>query len=896
MKLHSIELINVRGIGHLVIDELPDTGVIVIAGENEKGKSTIAEAIHVALTFASRSAARDVLSLRPNNRDAAPDIRLDMTLGNHRFTLRKVMPGKKSGSATEINVISPSPRQLTGEDAQQWLDELVRGEGTRDLWNAFVARQGTEQKALQLGVFNEVSSALQELSGGTAETRDHQSVLEAAQKERAKYYTKDNKEKSSLKDATAAVEAAEIRLGKARAKVEAVRGQLAEAELNDRRQEELVAALPAAGAEVAEWEAKVAELGEFRRVKATADSAAKEAAMKLELATQATHRREDLIAEYDDARVELAGIREKMDPLQEEAKEEERELKRVEKLVAATRAARDRSVQLRQLAESDLGHHGEVHQLAELARVLERVRELDATVEEKERKLAGHRITAEDAKRARQAEHEWITAQKVMEASSPELTIAADDADVEVIVDGTAVTVGDTALLRPVTTETTVRVGGVTMTVSPGDGSGGYVGDEAAAREALDDILRELGVSSVQRAEQKAQARDDAQMELNKARMRLEAELQNRDLAELEERGRGLKATVNAYPDVRADAIAEWAAIDGEVDAPPLPETEEESRKAFDDARAAHDAAGVAYEEALHEQQEINKRPTRGALREAQAAERARERDVSRAEQLLRQAREQEDDEALAERLEACAAGHREALAAVAAAQRALDERGAEDADESLRGAQTNLRNKERQLQELRLRRGELTGELRAVSGVNEEFAEAGAELTRLRRERDSLHRRAAAAKLLYDVLEASRRETRKAIGEPLLAKLSQYGGAVFGPGTTFELTDDLAIKSRSNVSGTFEFDALSGGAQEQIDVLLRLAVAGVMDGQGGAPVIIDDALGYSDPRRLRKMNNAFARAGEDSQVLVLTCYPDRFSRIPDSLRLDMDDLLRAGS
>ena len=68
------------------------------------------------------------------------------------------------------------------------------------------------------------------------------------------------------------------------------------------------------------------------------------------------------------------------------------------------------------------------------------------------------------------------------------------------------------------------------------------------------------------------------------------------------------------------------------------------------------------------------------------------------------------------------------------------------------------------------------------------------------------------------------------------------------------------------------------------------------MDGEGGAPVIIDDALGYSDPRRLRRMNNAFARAGEDSQVLVLTCYPDRFSRIPDSHRLEMDDLLRPGS
>ena len=39
------------------------------------------------------------------------------------------------------------------------------GEGTRDLWNAFVARQGTEQKALQMGAYAQVTAALQAGSG-----------------------------------------------------------------------------------------------------------------------------------------------------------------------------------------------------------------------------------------------------------------------------------------------------------------------------------------------------------------------------------------------------------------------------------------------------------------------------------------------------------------------------------------------------------------------------------------------------------------------------------------------------------------------------------------------------------------------------------------------------------
>ena len=187
MKLHSIELKNVRGIEHLVADELPDRGVIVIAGDNEMGKSTIAEAIHVALTGPAKSDRKEVKALRPNNRDTFPDVTLDMTLGGTRFTMRKVFAGNRNATLTEISVAEPAPKQLAGDAAQQWLNELTRGEGTRDLWNAFVARQGTEQKALQMGAYAQVTAALQEASGGSAETDEQKSIVEAALAERALY-------------------------------------------------------------------------------------------------------------------------------------------------------------------------------------------------------------------------------------------------------------------------------------------------------------------------------------------------------------------------------------------------------------------------------------------------------------------------------------------------------------------------------------------------------------------------------------------------------------------------------------------------------------------------------------------------------------------------------------
>lgn len=916
MKLHSIELKNVRGIEHLVADELPDRGVIVIAGDNEMGKSTIAEAIHVALTWPAKSDRKEVKALRPNNRDAFPDVTLDMTLGGTRFTMRKVFAGNRNATLTEISVAEPAPKQLAGDAAQQWLNELTRGEGTRDLWNAFVARQGTEQKALQMGAYAQVTAALQEASGGSAETDEQKSIVEAALAERALYYTAQGKEKSSLKEAAAAVEAADARYAAASARVEEVRDLVDEAKKNDRRRAELESDLPAAEAEVASWRATVAELKEFHHAKSKADDAVTLATVELNNARSAQDARAELIAQEKQAQTALDAVVAELVPLREAAAAEARDVDAIEATVVRTRAKRDRARRLLHVADTDLAHCVNVRKLAELDEVLERVRELDEVVKVKRRKLAEHRITADDAKRAYDAENEWRTATTVLEASSSELSVRAATA-ATVSVDGEDVEVGEQAVTRAVTAPTSVRVGEVTVTVTPGDGAGEYSGRAALAKEKLDDILSDLGVSSVKRAEEKAKARAAVESELEIARTRLDAELSNRDLGEMQDARVGLDADVEAYPGIRADMIAGWSGNgDGDGDDGPtgtddgtgdgvaassdaafvasdLPDDEAEAQRILDDAREAERTAGVEYEAAMQAAQSMSARPARHELHRKQADEHARVEDVRRAVDALTEARARENDEDLAERLAGAEATFADARVAADRAREALVERGAEDADASLIGAESYLEGLRDEQMKLRVRRGGLTGELKSVSGVNEELAEADAERTRLRRELESINRRAAAAKLLYETLEAARKETRRTIGEPLLQKLAQYGGAVFGHSTTFELDEGMAVKSRSNASGTFEFDALSGGSQEQIAVLLRLAVAGVMDGEGGAPVIIDDALGYSDPDRLRKMNNAFARAGEDSQILVLTCYPERFSRIGGSHRLDMAELLR---
>jgi len=56
-----------------------------------------------------------------------------------------------------------------------------------------------------------------------------------------------------------------------------------------------------------------------------------------------------------------------------------------------------------------------------------------------------------------------------------------------------------------------------------------------------------------------------------------------------------------------------------------------------------------------------------------------------------------------------------------------------------------------------------------------------------------------------------------------------------------------------------------------------------IVAGEGGMPLILDDALGYTDPERLRLMGAVLARAARECQIVIFTCLPDRYAAIGDA-------------
>jgi uncharacterized protein YhaN len=133
---------------------------------------------------------------------------------------------------------------------------------------------------------------------------------------------------------------------------------------------------------------------------------------------------------------------------------------------------------------------------------------------------------------------------------------------------------------------------------------------------------------------------------------------------------------------------------------------------------------------------------------------------------------------------------------------------------------------------------------------------------------------------LLHEVFSRHRDAARQRYNQPFRDRIERLGRIVYGPTFEVYLDQDLSVSRRTLDGTTLDYDQLSTGAREQLGLLARLAVATLVSEDGGAPVIFDDALGWSDPGRLERMGAAISTAADESQIIILTCVPDRYAAV----------------
>ncbi|KKO83725.1 AAA family ATPase [Corynebacterium otitidis] len=906
MKIHRLVIENLRGVRRATLAGLPDTGVIVVSGDNELGKSTVPRALDLVLGTKHSSSAK---ALKADIRSGSPSARVELeaTLAGTRFVVDKTYG---QGSSARLKLLSPQPEELTGRQAEDRLERLVRAGLDRSLSDALVLNQGQLGQVIAPGgASGSVEEALSRAGAGSAPA--DAGLVDAAHREALRYYTRASTrpgenpkpgkggllagpiaERDRARDAHAEAQEAERSVARDAAEIARVEKNLAEAaEAIPGLEEEEKAA-----AEAARRAGTLTEKAEAARKDAGASrDRARDAARRLAEREAAHRKAADLEksiqhheAERDAAGRDETSIGERREVLETSrgetrAKREELTRRRAElKDEADALEARERA---RQAASRLAELRGLAEKVAAAERRADKARSLEVTTP------TGVEVADEDVDRLRRLAGAAENAAARAEAATGRLELEADGT-VTVVVDGEELDITPEGATVPLEDGTVLEVGGLRARVSLGSGQDDGSGLRDAARRAeqkLTDELERLGAGGVEEAAgfaRRAKERDDEVASAAAERRTLLTGAGLRDAAALEGRLRALEEQATGpggddTEDVEGRGLDEVHAEIREADA--------EVRNLDEELRSL-------------EGQLDDVRTRAGAARERLATAKA---NLDSARERLKETKENleaaEQEEPIDELRERAAGLKGEAERAEAAARDAADEAAAarpEEATGAARQAAAKLDQARSEQQSLGEQVSALRGRLSARRGAGVELSERAADLERAEEELAAVERRAHAALTLYRTLVDHRERVRASHERPYQEILDRLGEEVFGPGTCFTLGPSLEIQQRVTSGVGVPVGALSGGAKEQVDIISRLALAALVSREetGSAPVIIDDALGSSDRSRVERVCQVLSRFADTGQIFVLTCWPERYAQVSDDARHDVsfEDALEA--
>jgi DNA repair exonuclease SbcCD ATPase subunit len=146
---------------------------------------------------------------------------------------------------------------------------------------------------------------------------------------------------------------------------------------------------------------------------------------------------------------------------------------------------------------------------------------------------------------------------------------------------------------------------------------------------------------------------------------------------------------------------------------------------------------------------------------------------------------------------------------------------------------------------------------------------------------------RATAARELTLALHAARREVQERLVSPVVDRVRPYLATLL-PGRRLRMGENWEVIGVGTGEVEEEFEALSGGAKEQVSILVRLALAEVLGGEESLPIVLDDALVNTDRARLGEMLRVLYRAARKQQILVFSCHALELERLGESRRFEL--------
>ena len=868
MILHRLVLRNFRGIADREI-EFPDHGVIVVCGPNEIGKSSILDALDLLIEAKDRSAKEKVKQVKPMGADVGAEIEAEISTGAYRFVYRKRFHKKP---ITELNISQPKPEQLDGDSAHDRVLAMLAETVDMGLWSAQRVLQASATAAVDLSGCDALTRALDVAAGDdAAQASGEPSLIEAIEAEFGKYFT------ASTEKPTGEWKTMITRLAAAQAEVDQCRAAVTEVDDRVRRHEEhsatlrqLSAALLPAQQRRATAEQAAASLKEIEGELAQVRLAAAAATSASENSASAHEQRQLLISDGQRRAKTLAGLQSELIT----AVQQQADAQQVadSAMIASTEAASAISAAQQRrdaarAAEVACTAREEAERLTgRLARIDEAARALAETAEE----LDGIVLTAEALAEIDNiaASVDLLRAQLAADAGTVAFTAVAELA---IAVDGVPMTlaVGE-SWTPPASTPVTVEVPGVlSVRIDPGASAAQLRAELDTAERGRDAALAAAGAADLAAARAIGARRVTLATTFAQLTANLDGLRSGDDVEHLRARLAELTALT---PDPTIDAEAAAAEMVAATAALDL------HRSAADSADQQAAAATAALAEATNRtvllQDRIDTAETELGAVQAQ----------------LTTLRATVTDDAVAAKAAVDAETRGKADARLAELTARYDAANPVAIGSELAASTEAVDELVRQHTAIDDQLNTLTIELQVIGGEGRQskLDDAETHFQHTRAEHNRMAERAAAARLLRNTMIRHRDNTRLRYVAPYRTELERLGRTVFGETFAVEVDTNLTILKRTKDGYTLPYEWLSGGAKEQLGILARLAGAALVAKEDTVPVIIDDALGFTDSDRLTKMAAVFGTVGTDGQVILLTCSPDRYVGIEGAAVIDL--------
>jgi DNA repair exonuclease SbcCD ATPase subunit len=868
MKYIRLRIANYRGVKKEEI-KFASNGITLIRGPNEAGKTSLGEAIRLLFEYPDNSKHREILAIKPVQRDEGPEIELEAESGRFHFIYFKRFIKKPE---TRLMITRPKAESITGRQAHERAESILKDTLDVSLWKALSIRQGSEIDQPVLEGQTWLSAALDRVAGGSSADARSENLFGEVHEEYLKYFTENGAERRELAQRRNAIAECRSTIQEIEHSIQdlekdmdrAVRLKEESSQLK-RSQHELTVELEKRSAKLKEIEILEHNFSEAKLKH--------EAALASEKAARGDkEKREKLIKEIGisvKTTTDLAASEAESLTSLDQAKNDR---DKAHKLSSEAEKQRKEYIELLGLRQRDRDY---LRDKLDLEMMQERIARIDKAREN----CAGSKIIMQKnkvderaLKSVEMAQNAVINAQAKLEAKAPSVSLHALG-DCHIVKDGVNVKLASgEEHFYTISDKVTFTVPNkFEMEITAGSSVDTLMKKVEEAQDNLKEVCSAIGLADPSGAREAFEVRKAALKQIKDLEQIENDNLRDLSYEELAQRILELQGSVPTYLTIRTSAppiidtfdLAKTELEKLEKNRASIQDTWETSKSAYDQAKEVHENR-------------------KGKHIEAHARWNHSKENLDRLENMLKDERADVTDEELTKAWNNAKNAVSKAQTDINTCQESFKSLNPEQekdleqtARESLERIQLRMKEVDKELVEVETRL-KIGGE----DGLSGKLNDAKSALERSTYGYDSAAKRAAAARLLYEIMNQERDQARHAYVAPLRERIEALGRLVFDETLHVEISDDLKIVSRTLQDATVPFDSLSGGTKEQLSLIFRLACAMIVAEDGGAPLMLDDALGYTDPDRLHLMGAVLVKATRECQVVIFTCVPDRYSNI----------------